>query len=368
MQYDETRILPVTIHDVDLQQADESSVRAIEDAITLLKRGELVVFPTETVYGLGGDAQNVQAVERIFAAKERPLSDPLIVHIANESELQQVAMDIPDSAYRLAQAFWPGPLTLVLPAADTIPRLVTAGLDKVAVRMPNHAVAQALIRAFGKPLAAPSANRFKHVSPTTAQHALADLNGRVSLVLDGGPTLVGVESTVLDLTSEVPRILRPGGTSLEALQAVFPDIEPPAVYHDGREKERDTEVGPTLSPSPGQMLVHYAPNVPTFLYRGRLDAVRHKMVEEVRLRQSQGTRVGVLIADEDVDAFQNTGAELYALGNDLEDIAAHLFAGLRVLEEVGVDTILCRDFPATGLGLAIRDRLLKAAGGNVIDC
>ncbi len=360
MQHYETRVIQV-----DPRKPEQSSIQA---AAELLRAGELVVLPTETVYGLAGDAFNLQAVERIFETKGRPLSDPLIVHIADESELHNVAMHIPDITYRLARAFWPGPLTFVLPVADMVPRLVTAGLEKVAVRMPNHAVARALIRAVGKPLAAPSANRFKHISPTSAQHAFADLHGRVPMVLDSGPTSVGVESTVLDLTSEEPRILRPGGISLEALQSVLPDIEPPPLYRDGREKERDIEIGPSPSPSPGQMLVHYAPNVPTFLYQGTLEAVRYKMIAEIRLRQAQGARVGVLIADEDVDFFQATGAELYALGDDLESIAAHLFAALRVLEDVAVDTILCRDFPATGLGLAIHDRLLKAAGGNVIAC
>jgi L-threonylcarbamoyladenylate synthase len=356
MQHYETRVISV-----DPQQPASNALQA---AIELLQQGELVVLPTETVYGLGGDAFNIHAVEHIFATKERPLSDPLIVHIAAVDELQNVATDIPPIAYELARTFWPGPLTFVLPAADRIPRVVTAGLDKVAVRMPNHPVALALIRAFGKPLAAPSANRFKHVSPTTAQHVLADLRGRVPLVLDSGSTSVGVESTVLDLTSETPRILRPGGISLERLQAVLPDIEPPSFYHDGREKERDIEI----SPSPGQMPIHYAPSVPTFLYQGALDAIRHAMLAEIRLRESQGVRVGVLIADEDLDFFQQTGAEVYALGDDLEKVAAHLYAGLRVLEEVAVDTILCRDFPPVGLGLAIHDRLRKAAGGNIITC
>jgi L-threonylcarbamoyladenylate synthase len=356
MQQYETRVISV-----NAQQPEE---KYIQEAAALLQAGELVVFPTETVYGLAGDAFNIQAVERIFEAKARPLSDPLIVHIVDENGLAQVAGTIPAIVHQLAHAFWPGPLTFVLPAANTVPGLVTAGLAKVAVRMPSHPVAQALIRAAGRPLAAPSANHFKHVSPTTAQHAFTDLQGRVPLILDSGPTSVGVESTVLDLSSDVPRILRPGGTSLEALQTILPDIEPPPQYRDGREKERDIEI----SPSPGQMPIHYSPTVPTFLYQGKPDAIRRAMRAEVGTRQTRGEKIGVLIADEDIAAFQESGAEVYALGSDLEDIAARLFAGLRVLETVGIDAILCRDFPPVGLGLAIHDRLLKASGGKVVQC
>src|SRR5947209_5623155 len=203
---------------------DES---VIEHAAGLLKAGQIVVFPTETVYGLGGDAFQPAVLERIFAAKGRPFSDPLIVHIADESALELLTATVPEQAERLAQKFWPGPLTLILPRGPRVPRMVTAGLETVAIRMPRHPVALALIRALASPIAAPSANRFMHVSPTTAQHALADLAGRVPVILDGGPCQVGVESTVLDLCSEQPTILRPGGVSLEALRSVLPDVQPP---------------------------------------------------------------------------------------------------------------------------------------------
>src|SRR5207302_1896757 len=182
------------------------------------------VFPTETVYGLGADTLQTAALERIFVAKGRPFSDPLIVHIADEASLERLTTFIPEQARRLASAFWPGPLTLILPRSPYVPGLVTAGLETVAIRMPRHPVALALIRALGSPIAAPSANRFMHVSPTTAQHALADLDGRIPLILDAGPSEVGVESTVLDLCSAVPTILRPGGVSLEALRGVLPEV------------------------------------------------------------------------------------------------------------------------------------------------
>ncbi|MBV8695702.1 MAG: threonylcarbamoyl-AMP synthase [Ktedonobacteraceae bacterium] len=349
MQHTQTTVL--------LIDATHPEPPVIEHAAALLRAGELVIFPTETVYGLGADTLQPHAVQHIFTTKERALSDPLIVHIADEAALEALVADVPAQARQLTHAFWPGPLTLVLPASSRVPKLVTAGLDTVAIRMPRHPVALALIRAAGVPVAAPSANRFMHVSPTTAQHALADLNGRVPLVLDGGPCAVGVESTVLDLCSETPTILRPGGVSLEALRSVLPNVQfsvrEPSHLQEGQK-------------APGQLLVHYAPKVPAFLFDGPVEAMRKAILAEVEQRQARGEHVGVLIADEDFAAFQGSGACIYRLGSTLEQVASRLFAGLRVLEESGVNIILCRSFEAQGLGLAIRDRLLKASGGNVV--
>ena len=350
--------------DTKLLQVDKNHPNSfiIDRAASLLRDGQVVVFPTETVYGLGGDALQPQALERIFAAKERPYSDPLIVHIADEDALEMLVTNIPLTAKVLAKAFWPGPLTMIMPASSRVPALVTAGLSSVAIRMPRHPVALALIRATGSPIAAPSANRFMHVSPTTAQHALTDLNGRIPLILDSGPCDVGVESTVLDLCTSVPTILRPGGVSLEALQHVLPDV----AYRKHSSNE-DYEEHKAQN-SPGQLLTHYAPSVPTFLFEGSITSMHRAMLAEVRQRQAQGERVGVLIAEEDILTFAESGARIYTLGSadEPEQIAAHLFAGLRTLEEAGVQSILCRSFPEQGIGLAIRDRLRKAAGGRVI--
>lgn len=353
MQYKHTEVLVI-----DPVHPDPAT---IERAAALLCAGEIVVFPTETVYGLGADALQTGAVERIFVAKGRPFNDPLIVHVADEDTLKRLTSSIPRQAKLLAQAFWPGPLTLILPRSSLVPKIVTAGLETVAVRMPRHAVALALIRATGSPIAAPSANRFMHVSPTTAQHVLADLNGRVPLILDGGPCEVGVESTVLDLCSTVPTILRPGGVSLEALRTVLPDVQPPSQL-----------VGETLVvalQSPGQLLTHYAPAVPLLLFDGTVEAMHAAMLAEVRRRLELGERVGVLVADEDVATFRNSGAVVRTLGAAAapEQVAAALFAGLRALEEANVQVILSRSFDEHGLGLAIRDRLLKAAGGKVFN-
>jgi L-threonylcarbamoyladenylate synthase len=332
----------------------------IERAADLLRRGELVVFPTETVYGLGADALQPAALEGIFAAKGRPLSDPLIVHIAEYAALEELTSSLPPVTWQLAQVFWPGPLTLILPRGPQVPQIVTAGMDTVAVRMPGHPVARALIRALGSPVAAPSANRFMHVSPTTAAHALADLEGRVPLILDGGPCAVGVESTILDLSAEVPTILRPGGTSLEALRAVLPEVHTPA------QRVATSETQPQKAP--GQLTTHYAPAIPLLLYDGSEEAMRAAMLKELDERRARGEHAGVLVADVDLPAFQQSGALIYSLGNAAQParLAANLFASLRALEEAHVQVILCRTFPAHDLGLAIHDRLRRAAGGKII--
>lgn len=353
----QTEIIPI-----NARQPEE---HVLAHAATLLRAGELVVFPTETVYGLGAAALQPAAVEKIFAAKERPYSDPLIVHIASEADIEPLVNAISEQARQVMRHFWPGPLTLVLPAHPRVPRLITSGLDTVAIRMPSHPVALGLIRALGAPVAAPSANRFMHVSPTTAQHVEADLKGRVPLILDGGPSTVGVESTILDMSSELPTILRPGGVSLEALHALLPQAQPPRARSLATP---DLVQEAKAQKSPGQMLIHYAPRVPAFLFDGTSVAMRHAMLLELQRRQGQ--TVGVLIADEDVAHFQSSGASMYALGSEADSakVASRLFAGLRTLEDAGVDVILCRAFPETGLGLAIRDRLLKATGGKLIPC
>ena len=333
----------------------------IKHAAKLLHDGELVVFPTETVYGLGADAFQPAALERIFAAKGRPLSDPLIVHIADEHELELLTTTIPTEAKRLAQEFWPGPLTLILPRGPRVPHLVTAGLETVAIRMPRHPVALALISALGSPIAAPSANRFMHISPTTAHHVYTDLSGKVPLILDSGPCEIGVESTVLDLCSGKPRILRPGGISLEALRTILPEVQPPVRRNTVDDKGESLAVK-----APGQLIIHYAPNVPLLLFDGTIEEMHSSMLAEIECRHAKGEHVGILVAEEDIPTFQDTQALVYSVGreNDLMQIAAHLFAGLRYLEEAHVPVILCRNFGEQGLGLAIRDRLLKAAGGK----
>ena len=339
-------------------------IGVIKRAVKLLRDGEIVVFPTETVYGLGADAFQPAALERIFAAKGRPFSDPLIVHIADEHELELLTTRIPTEAKRLAKEFWPGPLTFILPKGPRVPHMVTAGLETVAVRMPRHPVARALISMLGSPIAAPSANRFMHTSPTTAHHVFTDLSGKVPLILDSGPSEIGVESTVLDLCSDEPRILRPGGISLEALRTILPDVQLPRKQNSG-----DVAAESQAKKAPGQLLTHYAPGVPMLLFDGTIEEMHSSMLAEIERRYAKGEHVGILVAEEDIPTFQDTHACIYSVGseNDLLQVAAHLFAGLRSLENARVQVILCRNFEEQGLGLAIRDRLLKAASCKIYE-
>jgi L-threonylcarbamoyladenylate synthase len=349
----------------ELKQVDPRSPeqQVIARAADLLRQGNLVAFPTETVYGLGADAWQPEALAGIFAAKGRPFNDPLIVHIAEMEELANLTTDLAETTLTLARWFWPGPLTLILPRSPHVPDIITAGRETVAVRMPRHPVARALIKALGSPIAAPSANRFMHVSPTTAQHVLADLAGRVPLILDGGPCEVGVESTILDLCADVPVILRPGGISLEELQRVLPTVQPP-----GKSAVTSEELA---QKAPGQLALHYSPTTPLLLFDGSEQAMRAAILAELRPRIERGERVGVLIADEDLSAFGQADRRviIHSLGDSANpaQVAAALFAGLRTLEEAGVSVILCRTFSTRELGLAVRDRLGRAAGGKIIE-
>jgi L-threonylcarbamoyladenylate synthase len=332
---------------------------AIERAAAVLRGGGLVAFPTETVYGLGADATNAAAVEDIFAAKGRPHSDPLIVHVADADSVVTVARGVPAAAWALAERFWPGPLTLILPRGEAIPTIVTAGGETVGVRVPAHPVAQALLRAADVPVAAPSANRFMRTSPTTAAHVLADLAGRVDVVLDGGPSTVGVESTVLDLIAHPPRVLRPGGVTLEALRDVLPDVrEPDTAAERAVDGERVR--------APGQMERHYAPRTRLIVFDGEREALLAVLRREAEVALGRGERVGALLADEEAHVVAGLPIVVVALGSadDLAAVSQRLYAGLRALDEQGLDVILAHTFGTRGLGLALWDRLRRAAGGT----
>jgi L-threonylcarbamoyladenylate synthase len=327
---------------------------AIAAAADLLRQGELVAFPTETVYGLGANALDAAAVAKVFTAKGRPSTDPLIVHIHTAGQVGQVAAEVTPLARRLMDAFWPGPLTVILPKTERIPPSVTAGLPTVAVRLPAHPVALALLREAGVPVVAPSANTFAHTSPTTAQHVLADLDGRIAAVLDAGPTPVGVESSVVDATGPIPRLLRPGGVPLEALREVAGRVEVV--------EARATEETPT--PGPGMQARHYAPHIPLTLFEGPTEAVH----AAIRQAAQNGRRVGLLLADDDLPALDDVGTVTVVLGplSDPAAVAARLYAALRTLEAHELDVILARGFPPEGAGLAVRDRLRRAAEGRVV--
>lgn len=344
------------VYTLDPQQPDPA---VIAQAAEVIRTGGLVAFPTETVYGLGADATDSAAVSRIFAAKARPPSDPVIVHIAAVEQMAFVALDVPEIAWTLARVFWPGPLTLILQRGAPIPANVSAGRATVAVRMPSHPIARALIQAAGTPIAAPSANTFSRPSATTAQHVLADLNGRVDIVLDGGPTPVGLESTIVDLTGPVATILRPGGITIEALRQHVPKIEV---------RSRLLDMDATAE-APGQLIKHYSPHAELRLFAGAEAGALAQMRAAAESLIAGAQRVGVLVTDEEAAHFAGLPVEVVSLGSgrDLAAVGARLFAALRELDGRAVDVILVHGFGHEGLGAAIWDRLLRAAEGKVID-
>ena len=326
----------------------------IQAASEMIRRGRLVAFPTETVYGLGANALDDKAIDRIFRAKGRPANDPLIVHIARLEQLAEVARAIPAAAADLCQRFWPGALTLVLKKQTRIPASLTAGLDTVAVRLPDHPIALALLRQADVPVAAPSANIFSRPSPTTAQHVMDDLAGRVDMILDGGPTAIGVESTIVSLIEDAPRVLRPGGVSLEALRQVLPQIshQPAYLAEDA------------AAPAPGTLLKHYAPRAKVILFQSEHDEDVFKAMRDII---AESDRAGVMALDADAAQFAGLDVPIASLGANVDEAAWRLFSALRALDKQGLDLILVRAPTRSGLGLAVWDRLLRAAVGQVIE-
>ncbi len=333
----------------------EPDERGIARAAAVLRSGGLVAFPTETVYGLGADALNADAVRRIFTAKGRPSTDPLIVHVASLDEVPALVRSMPDLVHALAARFWPGPLTLILPKSPVVPDEVTAGLDTVALRVPNHPVARRLLAAASLPVAAPSANLFSRPSPTRPEHVLEDLSDRIDMLIAGGPTTVGVESTVLDLATGVPTILRPGAVTLEMLREVVPTV---------RVRDTRTDAGEPLR-SPGLLSRHYAPRAPLTLYEGSAARVLARILRDAHAAAAEGKRVGIVAADDDpIHGFSvvRVGPE-----GELDRVAATLYSALRQLDADRVDLILVRGFPTlSGLGMAIQDRLRRAAAGHIV--
>ncbi|MEA2087349.1 MAG: L-threonylcarbamoyladenylate synthase [Candidatus Caldatribacteriota bacterium] len=320
----------------------------IKIAAEEIKKGNLVAFPTETVYGLGADALNKKAVKKIFQTKGRPFNDPLITHIADTKELYKLSRQVPPVALKLAKAFWPGPLTLVLKKSELVSDIITAGLDTVAVRMPADNIALSLIREAQTPIVAPSANLFGRTSPTTAQHVADDLSGKIEMIIDGGKTEVGVESTVLDVTVEPARVLRAGGISVEKLKEVIGQVKISKELEEGFR-------------SPGMLNSHYSPQAKLILVEKKGDV----QVEEVRRLASkymaQGLKVGIMAKEENQNKYDKFEVKVIGKGTELEICAANLFSILRSFDEEGFEIIIAEGLEEHDLGLAIMERLRKAA-------
>ena len=315
---------------------------AIAAAVAHLREGRLVAFPTETVYGLGADAANADAVRRIFAAKGRPADHPVIVHVADAAAIEAWAHDVPSGARKLAEAFWPGPLTLIVPRAAHVHDIVTGGQDSVGVRVPSHPVARALLEAFGGGIAAPSANRFGHVSPTSAAHVAADLGEKPALILDGGACIVGIESTIVAFRGDVPLLLRPGGIGLDALARVL-----------GRPPLTAARDAPRAS---GTLASHYAPKTPASLLAP--DMLRAELAQLIARDEVVAVLARTLEPPEDFDGAWIAGAR------DPTGYAHDLYAHLRALDAADADALLIEDVPQDAAWLAVRDRLTRATQGE----
>ena len=343
------------IYKIDSKAVDHQKM---EEAAQLIRSGELVAFPTETVYGLGADALNPQASKKIYAAKGRPSDNPLIVHIAKFEDLEEIAKEVPQEAKKLADAFWPGPLTMIVNKNEKVPYETTGGMDTVAIRMPDHPAALELIRQSGCLIAAPSANTSGRPSPTLAEHVAEDLGGRIPLILDGGEVGIGIESTIIDLTEKIPMILRPGYITKEMLEAVIGTVQtdPGIIAADSTKKPK----------APGMKYRHYAPKANLMLIDGAKCAVVDKINELTDAMHSEGKKVGIIGTDETVASYRGDMVLSIGAREDEDAIARHLYKLLREFDEADVDVIYSESFATPRIGQAIMNRLLKAAGHQVL--
>ena len=331
---------------------------ALERAAAIIRDGGLVAFPTETVYGLGADALSAEASKKIYAAKGRPSDNPLIVHVAEFSDMEKIAQEMPEEAKKLADAFWPGPLTMIVRKNDKVPYETTGGMDTVAVRMPNHPVALELIRRSGGYIAAPSANTSGKPSPTLAEHVAFDMDGRIPMILDGGPVGIGIESTIVDLTEDIPMILRPGYITPKMLEKVIGEVkmDPGIIASDSLQKPK----------APGMKYRHYAPKGQLTLVEGDRDKVIARINELVKEKEEEGHKVGVIGTDETLDSYHADILRSIGSRQKPETVAANLYRILREFDDLECDYMYSESFFEQGLGNAIMNRMLKAAGYHLI--
>lgn len=350
------KAMETEILSIDPNHIDEEKIRRAGE---LIAKGELVAFPTETVYGLGGDALDPKAAQKIYGAKGRPSDNPLIVHIAEFSDLERIAREVPPQAKRLADAFWPGPLTMIVWKNNLVPYATTGGMETVAVRMPNHPVALSLIKKSGRLIAAPSANTSGRPSPTEASHVAEDLSGRIAMILDGGPVGIGIESTIIDLTEEKPMVLRPGYITPQMLSEAMGEeviIDPGIIAADDTKKPK----------APGMKYKHYAPKADMVIVEGEEQAVIDKINALVREKEKSGVEVAVIACEETKDFYHAKNVLSMGRRTNEEEIARHLYRILRECDELSVAAIYSESFSTPRIGNAIMNRLLKAAGHQVI--
>lgn len=347
----------IKIADCDnLTDADEEKLKAAGD---ILKRGGLVAFPTETVYGLGGDALNEESSHKIYAAKGRPSDNPLIVHICTFEDIYSIVREVPKEAEQIAKAFWPGPLTMILPKADKVPLETTGGLDTVAVRMPSHPVARKLIAYAGGYVAAPSANTSGKPSPTVAKYVMEDMAGKIDAIIDGGEVGIGLESTIIDLTVSPPQVLRPGYITQESLAAVLGQVDTDVTIMSA-----DSGQAPK---APGMKYRHYAPQGDLTIVQGEAEQVVAYINSQTKTDRSVGEKVGVIATEETLHQYFADVVKSVGSRKDEESIGRHLYTILREFDDEGITRIYSEGFEAEGFGQAIMNRLLKAAGHNVVN-
>lgn len=351
----DTKLIQIRNNIAEFTPEEEAGLR---QAGEILKNGGLVAFPTETVYGLGGDALNPESSRKIYAAKGRPSDNPLIIHICRFEDIGKIVAKLPEEAVKIADAFWPGPLTMILPKGRSVPRETTGGLDTVAVRFPSHPVARKLIEYGGGFVAAPSANLSGKPSPTAAKYVIEDMCGRVDMILDGGDVGIGLESTIIDLSSEAPRILRPGYITQEMLDGVLGKVDIDVTIIDP-----DSTQAPK---APGMKYRHYAPSGRLVIVEGEPEQAIPYINARTEADKRAGEKTGVIGTEEVLEQYRADVVKCIGSRKDEEAIARNLFSILREFDDEKVTSIYSESFPARGLGQAIMNRLLKAAGGRVI--
>ncbi|TCU79070.1 L-threonylcarbamoyladenylate synthase [Tissierella praeacuta] len=347
----ETKIIKIDENNVDED--------LISEAVNIIKNSGTVAFPTETVYGLGANGLDEIAIKKIFMAKGRPQDNPLILHVHSMKQVEELVEEVPDIGKICMEKFWPGPLTILLPKSNKVPDIITAGLNTVAIRMPEHKIALELIRKSNVPIAAPSANTSGRPSPTSAMHVIEDLMGKVDLIIDGGTTGIGLESTVLDLSGNLPMILRPGGVTKEELQKVIPNVNIDLAII----KENENIV----PKSPGQKYRHYAPKSDMMVFSGDIENIVENIIKNTKKYIDNDKKVGIICTDETKEFYKEGLIISIGSRNNKETIAHNLFNTLRLFDKEDIDIILAEGVELSDLGIAIMNRMMKAAGGKVIN-